>query len=325
MYCINHFEPQSLEADPEPGSDKATRLLSIDVSNNNDSHFFVCRLKRGLCGSIESKRDRQAPAKFVEYAGRKSQQAPPKLQKKRSRANQCKKASVKNRTKCEDQASKRHDDVKKPKLKRKRGWEEEERSLPNKTRELAPPPPSPPTQRPQRQKLGVLKHSVSQHGGCGSAKRFLAFQAKTISKHDQLDRFEVLPRSQHLQAYGASGRGLGAKISIQQGQAVIEYGGDLKDAAAAEAALESQVDGNAFFLYQLTDDLFLDATCEKDEFGLARLINHSSIKPNLFPRVFGGKLFFFALREIRAGEELLYHYHCGGVGNNDPWMLPGGS
>jgi len=31
------------------------------------------------------------------------------------------------------------------------------------------------------------------------------------------------------------------------------------------------------------------------------------------------------LREIRAGEELLYHYHCGGVGNNDPWMLPGGS
>jgi len=56
----------------------------------------------------------------------------------------------------------------------------------------------------------------------------------------------------------------------------------------------------------------IDATENRSSYGLARLINHSRSSPNMKVEFIAAPtrihVCFFALRDIRAGEELLFEY-----------------
>ena len=71
---------------------------------------------------------------------------------------------------------------------------------------------------------------------------------------------------------------------------------------------------------------FVDATDEakSDEFGMGRLMNHSRLQPNVFPRkiVVDGvlKLAFFAGVDMSPRTELLYDYGDRAGEKDCPWL-----
>lgn len=70
----------------------------------------------------------------------------------------------------------------------------------------------------------------------------------------------------------------------------------------------------------------LDATEEREEYGVARLINHSKRKANVQTRRITinsvPRLYFVASRDIAEGEELLYDYgdKRPAVVSHFPWL-----
>ncbi len=96
-----------------------------------------------------------------------------------------------------------------------------------------------------------------------------------------------------------SGMGLGlfAAEPIAKGDFIMEYIGELITNAEADKR-------NTKYLFELDKKHVIDGAAREN---VARYINHFC-KPNVEAEIVRGQIKFFALRNIKAGEELGYDY-----------------
>jgi SET domain-containing protein len=91
-----------------------------------------------------------------------------------------------------------------------------------------------------------------------------------------------------------------ARVDIRRGKRLIEYIGPRISKADAQAELQKQ-NAYIFILNETTD---IDGSVE---WNLARFLNHSC-NPNCEADIVHDRVWLYALRNIRAGEELTYNY-----------------
>jgi SET domain-containing protein len=96
-----------------------------------------------------------------------------------------------------------------------------------------------------------------------------------------------------------SGLGLFTTFDIKKGDLVIEYTGEKITEAEANRR-------GGKYLFELNDDWTIDGKGRENK---ARYINHSC-KPNSYPELDENeeRIFIYAKRNIKAGEELTYNY-----------------
>src|SRR3989344_1957497 len=96
------------------------------------------------------------------------------------------------------------------------------------------------------------------------------------------------------------GNGLFAKEDIKKGELVFIKAGHIVD-HQTHLDLENRL---GEYCLQITHDYYLCPTNEEEVRDTAIYINHSC-EPNVGPE---GQISFYALRDIKAGEELVYDY-----------------
>lgn len=94
-----------------------------------------------------------------------------------------------------------------------------------------------------------------------------------------------------------AGLGLFAGTAIPKGACVIEYVGRTLEPG-------EDLTSNSLYLFEITKTKTIDGTARTNT---ARYINHSC-KPNCEIEYNKGRVFIFALRNIKPGEELNYDY-----------------
>ena len=94
-----------------------------------------------------------------------------------------------------------------------------------------------------------------------------------------------------------------ARVDIRAGKRIIEYIGPRISKDAAQAELEKQ----NTYLFTLDDNYDIDGSVA---WNAARFFNHSCA-PNCETEIDRGRIWVYALRHIRAGEELTYNYNHG--------------
>ena len=109
---------------------------------------------------------------------------------------------------------------------------------------------------------------------------------KTLSR----DTYLIVKRSQ-------AGLGLFARRDIPRSSRVIEYVGPIITDDEADRR-------DNRYLFQVARNKVIDGSRRSN---LARYINHGC-KPNCYAEIDGKRVFIFAKRGIKAGEELSYHY-----------------
>ena len=98
-------------------------------------------------------------------------------------------------------------------------------------------------------------------------------------------------------------RGLYACRDIKKGTRIIEYKGRIISAKKSET--DPKFDNNkAIYLFNINKKLDLDGDFK---FNIARLINHSC-EPNCEVFGSGNKVWIYAMRNIKKGDELSYDY-----------------
>eukprot|EP00922_Rhytidocystis_sp_ex-Travisia-forbesii_P065404 GHVS01097184.1.p1 GENE.GHVS01097184.1~~GHVS01097184.1.p1 ORF type:complete len:1229 (-),score=171.00 GHVS01097184.1:640-4326(-) len=130
------------------------------------------------------------------------------------------------------------------------------------------------------------------------------------------------------------GRAVVAAGTIEKEDFVLEYKGEtLSDRDARSQDLKynrSFYHRNGSFMFYFKYDsrnFAIDSTNEFKPYGVARLINHSRVNPNLIPKPTSidgrARLFFIAKRTIPAGTELLVDYgeRDRQVIENNPWLM----
>ncbi len=90
------------------------------------------------------------------------------------------------------------------------------------------------------------------------------------------------------------------KAAIKKGAQIVEYTGPRMTAAEANKKYKN---ATRTYLFGLDDEKTVI-----DGEGIAAFINHSCA-PNCEPDEIGGRVWIFALRNIKAGEELTYDYN----------------
>jgi SET domain-containing protein len=101
------------------------------------------------------------------------------------------------------------------------------------------------------------------------------------------------------------GRGVFAASRIPEGEAVIEYTGALITHAEADEQCDDEASRRHHtFLFAVDDSYVVDGGRGGND---ARFINHSCA-PNCESVIVRRRVFIHALRDILAGEELLYDY-----------------
>ena len=90
------------------------------------------------------------------------------------------------------------------------------------------------------------------------------------------------------------------KAAIKKGTQIVEYTGPRLTVAQANRKYKDAV---RTYLFGLDDEKHVI-----DGEGIAAFINHSCA-PNCEPDEVGGRVYVFALRNIKAGEELTYDYN----------------
>ena len=93
------------------------------------------------------------------------------------------------------------------------------------------------------------------------------------------------------------GLGLFASQNIKKGDYIIEYTGERITSAEAENRLTK-------YLFEIDDDYTIDGAARTNT---ARYINHLC-RPNVEAEIENGQIKFYALRDIKEGEELGYDY-----------------
>jgi hypothetical protein len=110
--------------------------------------------------------------------------------------------------------------------------------------------------------------------------------------------FEV--RRSNIQGYGAF-----ATKTIRKGQRIIEYTGErISDEEADARYDESKMQRHHTFLFTLDEDTVIDGAVG----GNASIYINHSCDPNCEAVIEGNRIFIYALRTIKPGEELLYDY-----------------
>ena len=100
--------------------------------------------------------------------------------------------------------------------------------------------------------------------------------------------------------------GLYANQNIKKGTKIIEYKG--KIISVKQSELSSKFDnGKAIYLFNINKKYDLDGDFK---YNTARLINHSC-NPNCEVYGTGLKVWVYAIRDIKKGEELTYDYGFG--------------
>ena len=101
-------------------------------------------------------------------------------------------------------------------------------------------------------------------------------------------------------------RGLYANRDIKDGTKIIEYKGKIVTKKKVEEDTKFDND-KAIYLFNLNKKYDLDGDFK---FNIARLINHSC-NPNCEVAGTGLKVWVYAIRDIKKGEELSYDYGFG--------------
>eukprot|EP00922_Rhytidocystis_sp_ex-Travisia-forbesii_P065401 GHVS01097180.1.p1 GENE.GHVS01097180.1~~GHVS01097180.1.p1 ORF type:complete len:1283 (-),score=205.75 GHVS01097180.1:616-4464(-) len=130
------------------------------------------------------------------------------------------------------------------------------------------------------------------------------------------------------------GRAVVAAGTIERDDFVLEYKGETlsdKDARSQDLKYNRSFyhrNGSFMFYFKYDSRNFaIDSTNEFKPYGVARLINHSRLNPNLIPKPTSidgrARLFFIAKRTITAGTELLVDYgeRDRQVIENNPWLM----
>ncbi|MBP6085929.1 SET domain-containing protein [Patescibacteria group bacterium] len=107
----------------------------------------------------------------------------------------------------------------------------------------------------------------------------------------------LLPTNHTFSKRSSAGIGLYAAHDIRKGQKVIEYIGEKVTTKVADT-----VGGKYLFAVNSRYTILGNVPYNK-----ARFINHSC-RPNCEPRVVQGRVFIYAIKAIKAGEELVYNY-----------------
>jgi SET domain-containing protein len=116
----------------------------------------------------------------------------------------------------------------------------------------------------------------------------------------------TLPPPYAIRRSPTHGRGAFATRTIRKGARIVEYRGRRLAPGMADALPASDpADSYHTLLFELSDGTVIDAGLRGNA---ARWINHGC-EPNCDAIEFDdGRVFIFATRTIRAGEELLYDY-----------------
>jgi SET domain-containing protein len=97
---------------------------------------------------------------------------------------------------------------------------------------------------------------------------------------------------------GLSGLGLFAGEEIKKGDFVIEYWG--------EPITDDEADRRGGkYLFNVKKGLTIDGTTRKNT---ARYINHTCTGKNCEPEIDGKRVYIYATKSIKPGEELTYNY-----------------
>jgi hypothetical protein len=105
--------------------------------------------------------------------------------------------------------------------------------------------------------------------------------------------WEVKPSTIH-------GAGVFARADVSTGTRVLEYVGEQ---VSKEESLRRRQAGN-FFVFVVTDEFDIDGAVD---WNPARFVNHSCA-PNCEARMENERIWVYALRDIRAGEDLTFNY-----------------
>jgi uncharacterized protein len=97
-----------------------------------------------------------------------------------------------------------------------------------------------------------------------------------------------------------TGLGLFATAPIEKGAFIVEYSGRRIPTAQAQR-LEAR---GRRYMYEIDERWTVDGSSRRN---IARYANHSC-RPNAESDIVGGKVILRARRNIRAGEEITYHY-----------------
>lgn len=132
----------------------------------------------------------------------------------------------------------------------------------------------------------------------------MAMQYRELRRRPFEDRLQVCKSAIH-------GYGLFTKEALSEGQAIVEYQGELisQQVADVREALYEEMGVGSCYLFRLDATTIIDATTTGN---LARFINHSC-DPKAFARSVTvendkKKILIFAKRHIVAGEEITYDY-----------------
>ena len=113
------------------------------------------------------------------------------------------------------------------------------------------------------------------------------------------------------------GTGGFARVNLRRGKRIIEYVGPRLSKAVGQAELDK---GNAY-IFTLDERYDIDGSVE---WNPAQFLNHSC-EPNCESRIVRNRIWLYALRSIKTGDELTYNYghdlagykdgpcHCGAL------------
>lgn len=107
-----------------------------------------------------------------------------------------------------------------------------------------------------------------------------------------------------------TGKGLFAVDPIPKGSCIIEYTGDIVNE-------KDQYTNRSRYLFWVDKNVMINGNVPSNK---ARYINHSC-RPNCEADGPKGKIFIFAIKNIKVGEELNYHY---GKEYFDKYLKPNG-
>ena len=105
------------------------------------------------------------------------------------------------------------------------------------------------------------------------------------------------------------GTGGFARVNLRKGKRIIEYIGP----KLCKADSQVELDADNVYVFILDEDYDIDGSVA---WNPARYLNHSCA-PNCESGIVWGRIWFYALRAIRAGEELTYNYGHGLGGYQD--------
>jgi hypothetical protein len=131
-------------------------------------------------------------------------------------------------------------------------------------------------------------------------------------------------------AVEGKGDGVVARTVIPKDTFVCEYTGAIvtaKEADELDVRTLGETGVNRYCFYFLAADGRTWKAVDPSDTGLGRVFNHSRKRPNLKPALVvdsrgGEHIVFFALRDIKVGEEMLFDYgeRNGQCLANNPWL-----